>query len=259
MKKHIPFIFLISIILNFTACKTQEQIQREQIVDRLSLQMVQGQQNSGETLVKVQELEEQLLKLKGEMDENDHSRQQDSNNSIKSLQSRIALLEESQKSTLTSLETTQNALSEQKRFLEKVLKTLGGMNRPKKIKKKKKRSAYDEAMFLYKGRKYTKSKPRLIRLLSNKKIKGNRRARIYHNLGMIEFIKKKNEDSLIYFSKLMTEFPKAKYNANGLLFMSKAFKRLNRKEESKQTLEELLKRYPKAKQAEEAKKILKKM
>lgn len=246
--------------LFLTSCKTQEEIQREQLVDQLSLQMVQGQKNSGENLIKLQEMEEQILKLKGELEEQNHLNNQKSGEKLKAMEDRMTLIEESNKSLQESLDQTQAKLAENKQFLDKILRTLEGASKGKKSKtSKKKLSPYDQAMSLYRGRKYTKAKPKLLDLLNDKKIKGNKKARVYHNLGMIEYIKKKDEDALVYFSKLFTEYPKASYNANGLLYMAKAFNRLKRNEEYKQTLEELIKRYPKSKQIKEAKNLLKKL
>ena len=253
------FISILSILflLLLGSCKTQEEIQREQLVDSLSLQMVQGQKNSGENLVRLEELQTNIIKMKGDIEEKNHLANQNTTEQLKLMQDRMTLVEESNKSMQETLTKTQQQLAEQKTFLNKVLKTLEGAGKKGKARKSKKSSPYDLAMSLYRGRKYTKAKTKLIDLLNNKKIRGNKKARVYHNLGMIEFIKKRNEDALVYFSKLFTEHPKASYNANGLLFMAKAFKKLKRQEEYKQTLEELVKRYPKAKQVKEAKNLLK--
>jgi len=96
-------------------------------------------------------------------------------------------------------------------------------------------------------------------LLDKKKIKSNRKARVLHNLGMSSFLLKQNDQALIYFSKLITDYPKSHYNKNGLLFLGKSFKKLNQKEQAKQTFSELVSRFPKSKQTKEAKKILKKL
>ncbi|MBT7609746.1 MAG: tetratricopeptide repeat protein [Bacteriovoracaceae bacterium] len=256
-------LLLILLGLNLTSCKTQDEIQREQQVDSLSLQMVQGQQHSGENLIKIQELQEQIAKLQGSLDESTHGQKESLKVSIKHLEDRIVYIEESNKMLQENLESARAQIKDQRAFLDKVLKTLSkaSTKKNKKIakKKSKKKTGYNSAMELYKKKYYTKVRPIFIKMLKDKKIKGNKRARIYHNLGMIHYIKKKNEDALIYFSQLFTEYPKAIYNANGLLYMAKAFNRLKRKPESKQTLEELIKRYPKAKQVKEAKAILKKL
>ena len=261
---NLKLYFLMALMgLNSSSCTTQADIQREQTVDAMKLQMVQSQQHTGEHLVKIEDIQQQIAQLRGAIEEGGHEQKESLKVTIKQMEDRLLFVEESNKMLKENLESVRTQLKEQKDFLAKVLKTLESASKsPKKIankKKGKKKSSYDKAMGLYKIRHYTKVRPIFIELLKDKKIKGNKRARIYHNLGMIQFVKKKNEDALIYFSQLFTEHPKASYNANGLLYMAKAFQRLKRKEESKQTLEELIKRYPKAKQIKEAKAILKKL
>jgi TolA-binding protein len=263
MNKIKSYILLSLIVYNSTSCTTQADIQREQTVDAIKLQMVQSQQHTGEHLVKLEDMQQQIAQLRGSIEEGGHQQKQTLKVNIKELEDRLLFVEESNKMLLENLQEIRTKVKEQKDFLAKVLKTLeSAAKSPKRISKKKaekKKSIYDKAMRLYKIRHYTKVKPILIELLKNKKIQGDKRARIFHNLGMIQFIKKKNKDALIYFSQLFTEHPKASYNANGLLYMAKAFKRLERKDETKQTLEELIKRYPKSKQVKEARSILKKL
>lgn len=254
-----PLLILISLLFLIGACKTQEEIQREQLVDNLSLQMVQGQKSQGELIVKYQTLEEQVALLSGELEQKGYNQEQKRQSELKGLEDRVLLLEESQKDVSEKMTLIQKQLEENKNFLSKVLKALNSKSKTKKTKKPVPKSPYWAAMENYKAGKYKVARNQLLDLLNGKKVKGTKKARVLHNLGMIEFMDKKNEDALVYFSKLFTEFSGSGYNKNGLLFLGKTFQRMGRKEEAKQTLEELVRRFPKAKQVNEAKKILKKL
>lgn len=246
-------IFLL--LLTITACKTQEEIQREQLVDTISLQMVQGQKLQAEYTVKMQSLEEQIAHLRGELEQKGYNREQKRQSEQKSLEDRVSLIEESQKDVVTRMSSVQKHLEENQAFLQKVLKTLEKSS----PKPKKKVSPYWAAMNNYKAGNYKTAKDQLLDLLNKNSVKGSGKARVLHNLGMIEYMDKKDKEATIYFSKLFAEFSSSGYNKNGLLFLARSFKRMGKKEEAKQTLEELVKRFPGAKQATQAKKLLDKI
>ncbi len=251
-------LLITSLFFIIGACKTQEEIQREQLVDNLSLQMVQGQKSQADMTVKYQTLEEQVTLLRGELEQKGYNQEQKRQSELKGIEDRVALLEETQKDMSQKMTAIQTQLEENKKFLDKVLNALGSKSTAKK-KAEAPKSPYWEAMESYKVGKYKEAKEQLLALLNGNKVKGTRKARVLHNLGMIEYMDKKNDDALIYFSKLFTEFSSSGYNKNGLLFLGKTFNRMGRKDEAKQTLEELVKRFPDSKQVTEAKKLLQKL
>jgi len=106
-----------------------------------------------------------------------------------------------------------------------------------------------------KGR-YAQAKGILLKLLEDKSIKGARKARVIHNLGMIAYMDKEFDKGLVYFSRLFTEFEKSGYNKNGLLYLARSFEKLGQKEQAVQTLNELINRFPDAKQVKNAKEML---
>lgn len=244
-------IFLLLII----SCKTQEQIQREQMVDNMAVKMQQGQKLSAEYAVRLQNLEEKLTEKIGKLEEIQHAQGE-------KFSSETTLNKENMLQMKTELEEQKKALLviadqmvEQKKYLDKLLSSLNKIaGTPPK---KKKRSAYNQAMYLYKKGKYGKSQTELLKLLNNKKIKGKKKSRVIHNLGMIAFMDKKYSDAVTLFSRLYTKYPKSPYTPHGLLFLSKSFKKINRKEEANQVLQELVKNYPKSKYNKEAKRLLK--
>jgi TolA-binding protein len=256
---------IVMLVLLVGGCKTQEQIQREQMVDNLAVQIVEGQKMSADYTVKINEVQERLNELQGKVEERGYLKSQELENQNKELNEKISIIEEQLK-LLKEKQDTQakdiNAIKDlqekQNQYLQKVLKTLG--SKKKAVRKRKGTTAqYNEAMNLYRKGKYAASKNILIKLSENKKVSGKTRAHVLHNLGMIAYMDKDFETAKTLFSKLFTEFPKSSFNKNGLLFLGKSFQKSKQKEQAKQVLEELIKLYPKAKQVKEAKLILKKI
>lgn len=263
MKWIFIFLFLIG-------CKTQEEIRREELVNSLANQMRQGQNVNANMTVEVAELKKQILQLQGMIEESGQANQQSHETRLTDLFSRVQVLEEKFTTMNTSIEKQsaaieqlKNQVGDQGKYLDNLLKTLKNINSvPKsssaaKKNSKNQRSDYEEAMFQYSKGRYQEARSLLGKLENSKSYKGKARARILHNLGMCEHLLKNDENALVYFSKLYSEQPKSAYNANGLLWMAKSFKRLKRKDEAKATLEELINNFPKSKKVSEAQKLIK--
>ncbi|RLA61423.1 MAG: hypothetical protein DRQ88_12560 [Epsilonproteobacteria bacterium] len=246
---------ILFFLLLIFSCKTQEQIQREQMVDNMAVQMQQGQKLSAEYTVRLQNLEEKLTQKIGSLEEIQHGHGEKSSKDIelnKTNMSQLRLELKEQKKTLLLIS---DQMDQQKKYLKKLLSSLNKMAGEKP--KKKKKSSYDQAMYLYKKGHYKRAQDALLKLLNNKRIKGNKKARVIHNLGMIAFMDKKYSDAVTLFSRLYTKYPKSPYTPRGLLFLGKSFKKINRQDEAKQVLQELVKNYPKSKYNKKAKQLLK--
>ncbi|MCY4524211.1 MAG: tetratricopeptide repeat protein, partial [Halobacteriovoraceae bacterium] len=228
-------------------CKTQEQIAQEKKVTHMSVQMVQGQAITAKISARIQDFEERLSSLTGEIEEKNHKTQKELLEEIEELNERIKVLE-------ATNEETQDRFEKQKEYLDEVLKTLANLSGKKP---KRKRITYKQSMIHYKKKNYKEAERQFLSLLKNKRIKGNRRARIIHNLGMIKYIRKDYKNASIYFSRLLTQHSKAPYNSNGFLYLGRSFKNLRQKSKAKQTFKELIRRYPKSKHAKQAKRMLK--
>lgn len=248
---------LLLVIISLNSCKTQEEIAQGQMVENLNLQVSESQKLTAEATVRMQQLEERMNNITGQVEESGHQQKMTVQNQIKELKDKVIVLEENNKNLNSEVESLKSTVDEQKTYLDKVLKSLTKMSAPK-AKAKKKVSAYDKAMATYKKGKYKEAKAMLQNLLKTK-LSGSRRSRVLHNLGMSSYLLKQDDQVLIYFSKLFTDFPKSGYNKNGLLFLGKSFQRMKKNEEAKQTFNELLTRFPKAKQSSEAKKLLAKL
>ena len=240
------------IAFTFQSCKTAEQIKREKLVDTMAFQIKETQTlNAGRT-VKMQQIEDLLTKLQGRLEQSVYSQKQAQEIEIRKIESDVAVLKENFATMQNQMDKISRDLTEQKQYINKVLKLLKTATAPPL-------TPYNKAMSSYRKKQYTKAKPLLLKLLNNKKIKGNKRARVYHNLGMVSFIKKDYQKALVYFSKLYTNYPKASYNSNGLLYLGKSFQKLKQIEQARQTFKELIEKYPKSSSAKNAKKILKKL
>ena len=235
---------LFSFFLFFLSCKTQEQIKEGKLIKTISIQMTENQNLTAKSTVKMGEFEGNIQELRGLIEENNHLKNQE----IQQLKNQLTLLEESRQSLNNEIKMIKDQLKSQNMFIQEILNN---------FKKKRRTNLYSSAMSNYKKRHYKKAKIQLNKLQKSSKYKGRKRARILHNLGMISFIQKKNQDAITYFSKLFTEFPKSTYNINGLMQLSYTFIRLKQKNRAKQTLNEIIKRFPKSKKIKKVKKLLK--
>ena len=111
-------------------------------------------------------------------------------------------------------------------------------------------------MVNYKKGYYNSAKAGLIQLFEDKKIRGKKKARVIHHLGMIEYKRRNNAKAIFYFSRLYTKYPKSNFNEEGLLYLAKSFLRQKETAKAKSSIEEMMKKFPKSKHTKEAKKIL---
>ena len=217
----LPIFVLLSVL--FTGCKTQEEIQREKLVDTMSGQVKQGLTNNAKLIVRLQELENLIQNISGNLEETNHN----SNTSNVSLREKVFALEkvnidilEQQSQQQIKLVKLEEAMEKQNTYIKKVLSSLNKISAPTP----KKLSPYDSAMKSYKKGHYKTAKKGLVKLVSSKYLSKKQKARVLHNLGMIEHIHKNNKKSLEYFGKLYANFPNSPYNPNALLFLQDIFK-----------------------------------
>lgn len=254
-RKMILSLILLTVVVS---CKTREQIAREQMVDTLAVQVGDSQKLSADVFVRIQNLEERLSSVNGMVEESTYKNKVSTEDRFKKLEERMSVIETQNLELNKDLNQLRSESDAQKKYLEDVLSTLGKISgsSPKKTAAKG-GSEYDEGMALYKKGKYKESKEILLSLYTGKKVKGNQFARVVHNLGMIEYMDKKNDQAIAYFVQLLNEHSKSSYNRNGMLVLTKTFLRLNKKDEARATSEELAKRYPGSKEAESAAKLVK--
>ncbi len=250
--------FLIITLLLLQGCATREEIARRNLLAKLDTEMNSSQSTSSGLIGRVMELEDRLGIIHGKMEENQHKTVEDQTLRAQGLSDEIAILKEEVTNLKNENLNIQKQLKENENYLKRVLSKLNSISGGGS-KKGQNGNEYDQAMNSYKKGQYKTASKQLEKLLTSNKYKGNKQARILHNLGLIDFMAGKYKTSLVYLSKLFTNHPTSKYNSRGLLFLGKSFQKLGQKEEAKQAFQELMKNFPKSKQATEAKKILKVM
>lgn len=250
----LPTLTLITLMGSMTSCKTQEQIEREKKINTMSVQMEQSQKLNANAVSKMQELENSIASFQGQMEEYTNGKDQ----KVEELQTKITKLEEQNTSLTDEVTKLTGKIEEQDKYIQEVIALLKKKDKERKARAKaKNRSPYDQAMYLYGKGKYSQARPILEDLYKAGKIKGKRRQRINHNLGMVAYIQKRNDDAITYFSTLYTKEPKSAYNANGLVYLARSFKRKGQDEQAVAILEEMIKAFPKSRHVPTAKKLLK--
>ena len=217
--------------------------------------MQDGQKLQSSSTSRIQFLEEKFNKINGKIEEGDHKNSKFMKKNFKQLQERILVLETSIKTSDKTLTSLEKKFKKQEKYIKNVLKTLKGLSSTGGSSRKS--SLYQRAMKNYRSKRYKTAKKQLTSLASNKSLKKSQQARVIHNLGMISYIQKNDKESVIYFGRLFTKYPKSSYNKNGLFFMAKSFRRQKKIAQAKETLKEIIRRYPKSKQAKQSKKLLK--
>lgn len=258
--KQLSLPLILSLLITFSACKTQEDIRREKTVENLNEQVVQSQKNTANASVRFSTIEEQLSKITGQVEETSHYRQQEIKD-VALLKERLQALEETSKKQTEFLRGLNEKLQEQSKYIDQVIKSLTLLNEQKeKESSKKKDSNNDPAtvkngIIRFKARDLEGAKEILLAVLDTKKIKKKDKEASYHYLGMIEYKNQNYEEAKVYFSKLFSENPDSQYAPAALLNLARSFQQLNSKEEARQSLDELLSRFPKSKEVHEANKL----
>lgn len=261
--KFMPFslILLPLLFLTVSSCKTTEDIQREQMVDNLSLQVVEGQKLSASTSSRLERMEEKINALQGQIETSGHQGQENLNKELEAIKTDIASLKEENNTNHQEFKLIKNKLEEQDNFLKEVISTLEKMEGKKargKKKVKEKGNLYQTALKNYRSGKYKASFDQFHDILKGR-FDYKQKAHALHNIGMIEFMNKNFNQAIVLFSKLYSQYPKAPYVKNGLLFMGKSFQKINKKNEAKETYKQLIRLFPQSKQARDAKNILSKI
>ncbi len=261
-------LFITLIMVLISGCKTQEDIRREKNLEVLNEQVTQTQKSSANNQSRFDNLEREVAKLSGNIEEFAHNRGNEQKD-VLLLKDRIKTLEETiekQNSTLVELTTKFN---EQTKYIEEVHAALKDLSGPDKKKvsggKEKEKLSQNEdevdaknesiqtVIALIRAKNYEEGRNMLQNMLENKKLKKKEKQQAIFYLGQIEFRTKNYDEAKVYFSKLYTEYPDSTLNSMALLNLAKSFLQLKSKEEAKQTLEELMEKYPSSKEASEAK------
>lgn len=254
-------LLLVPFLIILFSCKTQEDIQRDKTVDILNEQFAQTQKSTASSSNRFQNLEEQVAKMSGIVEEVNHARAIDQKE-ITNLKDRLAIAEEVNKRQNDFIKDLSDKVQAQAKYIEEVIKSLNGLaEKPKEKAVEKETSVANDEVTLksgmdkYKAKEYAASKAILEKVIENKKLKKKDKAQAMLTIGLIEFKNKNYDEAKIYFSRIFTEMPNSSYAPSALYNLAKTFTELKSKEEAKLTIDELISRFPKSKEAAKAQKL----
>lgn len=253
-------IILLFLIISVSSCfKTSEQIRREKMVDSMNNQMGQSQKMTADHTLRVKELEDKVDSLSGKIEEiqhqssvKDETEQTNKKQKNAQLTAQVTALKKVADSNKLEVAKLKAQIESQKKFIKKITAALG-------VATQAKQSKYVQANKLYEGGKYTQAKQLYLELLSENKINAAQRNLVWFNLGLINYMGKKYDTALIYFSKIYTKYPKSSYAPKSLLYIARSFKLSGKKDAAKESFGELIKKYPKSWHANKAKTEMKKI
>lgn len=247
-------ILLVSLIL--TSCfKTAEQIKREKNVDR---QLSQSSKIIADLRIEIQELRTTLAQASGQIEEIDHKTQTSGEQTYQSMSEKITQLSEQVKNlsddnqaTQKQMAQLQSEMQQQKKFLGKVTGTLSEMSG------KSAKGLLTQAHQAFEKNQQKKAKELYSEVLNRGKISNATKNKVYFNLGLLEFWAKNYDQSLIYFSKIYTKYPRSSKAPGSLFYIGMNFKKKKELEKARATFEELIQNYSKSSFAKKAKKEMK--
>lgn len=255
-------ISLISLLVLSTACiKTAEQVNREKRFESMSEQMKDSQGLTAELVGQMKDMQQQLDKMNGRLEELEHRQKQVDPANIKQMSETMNLMKTQQETEATQLLQIQNELKEQRAFLEKVTASLAAAKEsaPKETKASKKKSArseLDTALDHVKENKYDEARTELLTLIDHEDLTPGDHNKVLHGLGRVEYYSGNSDKALVYFSKIYTKFPKASLAPSSLLFIGKCLEKMGKKDEAKEAYAKVVEDYKGSKEANEAKKQL---
>lgn len=256
--------FIICSLITLSGCfKTTEDIARDERIDAMIIQAVDNQKLLAEQTLQNQDLQAKVAMLSGAIEDTQHvatTSGQERNNNLEATLQQIT----------AQLETVQNKLNElnsqvaaNSRELTEHRQFIRGLTKSLKIPTKQETShdnpLINEALTLYKKKDYKSAKKIFLMVLNDKKASQSEKNQAYFHMGFIEYRDKNYQDSIIYFSKIYTKWPKSSYAPASIFQIGKALVELKEIEQAQASFEEVLNKYPKSKQAKLAKSEIKKL
>lgn len=242
-------IALFSLILLSTACiKTAEQVNREKKLDSISEQVKDSQGLVAEMASMLRDMQGQLDRQTGKIEELEHKV---AGSDLKQMSETLNLIK-TQNEALTNennqlkeqMGSLQNEMKEQRDFIEKVTKSLGTMKSSSTSSQKKSaKTDLEKALNLIKDDKYKEARSLLEPIIDHEDLTPGEKNKVMHSLGKVEFYTKNYDQSLVYFSKVYTKYPKSSLAPNALLFIGRSLKSLNKKSEAKEAFEQVKENY----------------
>lgn len=242
------FVFLFS-------CKTTEQIEREKRQKAVFSQVEYLKKQSTVHKARIQEQEDRLNHIFGQLEETQHEEKKRILNREKE---RLRSLEE----LTIRMDALDKRLKKQEVFIGQVTKQLTSIATASSSKKNSRTSSsskYQQALRLFQNKKYKRSKELFLQTLGNDKLKSSQWVYANYHLALIYYREKNYRQAMVHASKVYTQYPRSSKAPRSLLTIAQCFLALKQKEEARGTLRQLMKQYPKAKEIKQAQKLLKRL
>ncbi len=251
--KFLSFFFLI--VLASSCIKTADQVQREKRIESMSEQMADSQGLVADMVSQMKDMQAQLDKLNGKIEEIEHRNKQLNPETINKMGENLNLVKTQQEAESAQLVQIQNDIKEQKAFLEKLMAKLSSSGSDhNKSQKKSAKSELAHALDLIKKDDYGNARSELEALIDHSDLTPGDQNKVLHGLGKVEYFTKNYDKSLVYFSKIYSKYPKASVAPSSLLFIGKNLKKLDKNDEAKEAFAKVVEDYAGTKEAKEAQK-----
>ena len=244
---------LLLLVLSISCIKTADQVNREKRLESMSEQMNDSQGLVADAVSQMKEMQTQLDKLTGRIEEMEHNNKKIDPEAIKRMSEDVTLVKSQQETQSTQLVQIQADLKDQKAFMEKLMASLSNASLSKSQKKNAK-SELNRALALVKQDAYKKARIELEALIDHKDLTSGDHNKVFHGLGKVEYYTKNYDKSLVYFSKIFTKYPRSSLASSSLLFIGRALNKLGKKAEAKEAFAKVVEDYSDSKEAIEAKK-----
>lgn len=249
-------LLILSLLLSLTSCfKTAEQIKREKQIDT---QLNQSSKIIADLTTQLKNVQNGLSTTSGKIEEIDYKRQKSSeeqeltfSQTLAQLSEQVKILTQENRENKELIKNLTSKVDSQNKFIKKVTGTLTKMSGSNSSSGTSQLKVAHKA---FEKNQKTKAKKLYNAVLSSGKINAAQRNHVYFNLGLLEFWNKKYNESLVYFSKIYTKYPRSSFAPRSLLYIARAFSKSGKTDEAKASYQELIKNYPKSKHAATAQK-----
>jgi len=247
------FLSILFVLLLSSACiKTADQVNREKRFDSMNAQLKDSQGLVADLLAQMKDLQDQINKMNGKVEELEYKNSKIDTEALKKMSEDMGQIKVQQDASATQLNQIQSELKQQRSFIEKVTNTLS--NQAKTSQKKSPKDELNSGLDLIKKDRYKEARAELEPLIDHKSLSAADHNKVIHGLGKVEYYTKNYEKSLIYFSKLFSNYPKSSLAPSSLLFIGRTLKKMGKNAEAKEAFETVIKDYPQSNEAKMAKK-----
>jgi len=256
---------LIGSLFLLTSCfKTAEDLEREKLLTGLNTEMKQSQGLVADMTIKLKEFEERVSQVNGSLEQIEHRQQtmmaekeKNQEEKIRALRAQVEQLNQIIENQKKQIQMLNQDVEQTKKFIQDLTRNLKGAgSSAQKVKSSEAKNRILELIKLVDKGQYNEAEVELNQMVSSN-ISNADKNKAYHELGRINFFKKNYDNSLVYFSKIYTNYPSSSLAPSSLLYISKCLKNKNMKDEAKQTLTEFTQKFPKSSLMAEVNKELK--